>query len=261
MKRIKRSRDFEIILKINNDNYILPPRETQRNAVVNRALKEFSYDLDALHEQVKSFVPGATVKTFDDRTQKVLEEDEIMEDWQIPIMHEMSKAIAENGGDILEIGFGRGISSEMIQQYSVRSHTIIECNDAVVKQFHSWKAKHASKKIKLVHGLWQDTIDGLGKFDGIFFHTYPLNDDEYMRYVNGSTTFAEHFFRYAKAHLNLNGSFTYFSNEVDSLSREHQRLLLKYFSSFKVKVIKLEMPEDVKDTWWANSIAVIKATS
>lgn len=260
MKRIKRSKDFEITLNLNNENYIRPPREAQRNAVVNRALKEFSIDLDALDEQTRFFVPGATVNTFEDRTQKNLAAQEIMEDWQIPVMSAMANAITQNGGDILEIGFGRGISSDMIQKHPIKSHTVIECNDNVVEQFKVWKTNYELKKINLVHGLWQDTIDNLGLFDGIFFHTYPLNEDEYMQYVNGSITFAEHFFEHAAKHLKPTGAFTYFSNEVDSLSREHQRLLLKYFSSFTVSLVKLEIPEDVKDTWWANSMAVIKAT-
>ena len=80
-----------------------------------------------------------------------------------------------------------------------------------------------------------------------------------MKYVQESITFAEHFFPYASSHLNPGGSFTYFSNEIDSLSREHQRLLLKHFSSFSVHVVTLNMPEDVKDIWWANSIVVVKA--
>lgn len=261
MRRIKRTKDFEVVLTISEPNFIQPPREAQRNAVVNRALKEFSSDLQALDQQVKTFVPGATINTFEDRTQKALEEQEIMEDWQIPVMEKMTEAIAVKGGDILEIGFGRGIASEMIQKYPIKSHTIIECNDTVIEQFHRWKANHISKKIDCVHGLWQDTIDDLGLFDGIFFHTYPLNEDEYMRYVNGSITFAEHFFDHAKKHLKPGGCFTYFSNEVDSLSREHQRLLLKFFDSFTVKVVNLTMPLDVKDTWWANTIAIIKATN
>ncbi len=239
--------------------FIDTPREAQRNAVINRALKEFTFDLEALHQQAKNFVPGATVNTFEDRENKPLTAAEIMEDWQIPVMEAMAAAIAKKGGSILEIGFGRGISAEMIQQFDIDSHIIIECNDAVVDQFHLWKVKHPGKDIQLVHGLWQDTIHTLGLFDGIFFHTYPLNEEEYMRYVNGSTTFAEHFFSHAAKHLKPGGKFTYFSNEVDSLSREHQRRLLLYFSSFSVSIVPLQMPEDVKDTWWANTIAVISA--
>jgi guanidinoacetate N-methyltransferase len=36
-------------------------------------------------------------------------------------------------------------------------------------------------------------------------------------------------------------------------------MLLKHFSSFRVHVIPLNMPEDVKDTWWADTMVVIKA--
>jgi guanidinoacetate N-methyltransferase len=261
MRKIKRSKAFEIVITINDENFIRPPKDAQRNAVLNRALKEFVGDLNILDTQVKHFVPGATSHSFkDDREQKVLEAQEIMEDWQIPLMEAMAKTISEDGGDILEIGFGRGISAEMIMQYPIDSYTAIECNDDVINTYYEdFKNKYSDKNLKLVHGLWQDTIESVDLFDGILFHTYPLNDDEYMQYVNGSITFAEHFFNQAAKHLKPGGSFTYFSNEIDSLSREHQQLILKHFSSFSIKVIDLEMPDDVMDTWWANSIVVIKA--
>ncbi|WP_282123521.1 class I SAM-dependent methyltransferase [Algibacter mikhailovii] len=261
MKKIKRSNAFEINVTIHDDTFIRPPKDSQRNALVNRAIKEFAGELNILDEQAKHFVPGATLHSFDlDREQKVMEDQEIMEDWQIPLMKEMAKAIAENGGDILEIGFGRGVSADMIMQHPINSYTAVECNNDVIKTyFETFKTTHENKKIQLVHGLWQDHINDLGLFDGILFHTYPLNDDEYMQYVNGSITFAEHFFKHASDHLKPNGAFTYFSNEIDSLSREHQQLILKYFSSFSIKIIPLIMPEDVRDTWWANSIVVIKA--
>lgn len=259
MKRIKRSEAFEVTVVLTDDNFINPPKSTQRHVVLNRALKEFSDDLNALNLQTERFVPGETNTVMVERLNGKLTDQEIMEDWQIPIMKKMAQLISENGGDILEIGFGRGISADMIQNYQIRSHTLIECNDSVVEKFYEWKKKYPQKDIRLVHGLWQDTIDDLGSFDGIFFHTYVLNEDEYMRYVNGSVTFAEHFFEDAANHLNPGGAFTYFSNEVDSLSREHQRVLLKHFSSFTVQLVALKMPVDVKDTWWADTIAVVKA--
>ncbi|TBN04428.1 class I SAM-dependent methyltransferase [Hyunsoonleella flava] len=261
MRKIKRSRAFEIVLNVTDDDFINPPKEAQRNAVINRALKEFVGNLNILNEQTKHFVPGETVHaTKKDRSQITLEAQEIMEDWQIPLMKEMAKTIAEDGGDILEIGFGRGISAEMIMAYPIASYTTIECNNTVVDTYYKpFEAKHSNKNVKLYHGLWQDHIDYVGKYDGILFHTYPLNDDEYMQYVNGSITFAEHFFEHASNHLKPGGAFTYFSNEINSLSREHQQLLLKHFSSFSIQALPLSIPDDVKDTWWANSIAVIKA--
>lgn len=258
-KRIRRSEAVEVNLLINDDNFIRPPKDTQRNALINRALKEFTDDLEALDVLADDFVGGAMHFSLEDRTQAILTDDEIMEDWQIPIMQEMTNVCTESKGDILEIGFGRGISSDMIQAKGVRSHTIIECNDSVIERFNEWKEKYQNKDIRIVHGLWQDTIPTLGLFDGIFFHTYPLNEEEYLNYVNGSVTFAEHFFPTAAAHLNEGGAFTYFSNEIDSLSRAHQRALLKYFSSFSIQTITLDLPENIQDTWWANSMVIIKA--
>lgn len=260
MKKIKRSRDFELLLEIKGDDFIKPPREAQRNAVLNRAMKEFAADLEALHKETGNFVPGREYNVLNsDRQNRYLPAQEIMEDWLIPVMKSMATIVTENGGDILEIGFGRGISADFIQAHEISSHTVIECNDTVIPIFEQWKKQYPDRHIRFIHGLWQDTIRNLGQFDGVFFHTYPLNEDEYMNYVNGSITFAEHFFEHASRHLKKGGAFTYFSNEINSLSREHQRRLLEYFSSFTVKVVPLTLPQDVIDTWWADSIVVIKA--
>ncbi len=259
MKRLKRTPALQISLEIKDDDFINPPTPSQRNGLVNKALKEFVDDLEALHDIAGQFVSGGANFDMSDRTQKTLSEQEIMEDWQIPIMQKMADLITAKGGDILEIDFGRGISSDMIQAKAIQSHTIIECNDFVVKNFWKWKEQYAEKDIRLVHGLWQDTIDDLGLFDGIFFHTYPLNEEEYMKYVHGRVTFAEHFFATAAAHLKPGGSFTYFSNEIDSLSRSHQRALFEHFSAFSMQIVPLQLPENVQDTWWANKMAVVEA--
>ena len=260
MRRIKRTKHLEVNLSIKDPTFINPPKEAQRNTLVNRALKEFVEDLEALHGQAKNFVPGdMQYQLSDDRTQGALTDEEIMEDWQLPIMETMADVVTEAHGDVLEIGFGRGVSADMIQARGVRSHTIIECNDYVVGKYQEWKTRYPDQDIRLVHGLWQDTINSLGQFDGIFFHTYPLNEEEYMKYVHGRVTFAEHFFGTAAAHLKEGGAFTYFSNEIDSLSRAHQRALFQHFSSFSLQVVPLKLPENIKDTWWADSMAIVKA--
>src|SRR5215204_5507361 len=258
-KKLKRTENFEIILEIKSENFIRPPRDSQRNALLNNALTEFSDNLQALDKLAVRFVPGKLQTALEDRTQKILSDDEIMEEWQIPLMQAMAQVVTESHGNILEIGFGCGVSATMIQEEGVLSHTIIECNDSVVERFLEWKELFKDKKINLVHGLWQDTIDDLGLFDGIFFHTYPLNEEEYMKNVHGRVTFAEHFFENAAEHLHSGGIFTYFSNEIDSLGRGHQRALFKHFSSFSLKVIDLELPDDINDTWWADSMVIVKA--
>ena len=87
-----------------------------------------------------------------------------------------------------------------------------------------------------------------------------FSEEELVENVVNSTTFAEHFFPTASAVLREGGVFTYMTNEIDSISREHQRLVLQHFRSFTLRVIEdLSLPADVKDAWWANSMAIIRA--
>ena len=259
MRKFNRSMEFELSLEIKDPNFINPPKAAQRNALLNKALKEFTEDLNSLNTVAGKFVPGKESWNLKDKSNIELTDDEIMEDWQIPIMKAMVEEIADPDYSVLEVGFGRGISSQMIQDSGFASHTIIECNDSVIERYEAWRSDHPDRKIELKAGLWQDVIDEMGLFDAIFFHTYVLNEDEYMKYVHRSVTFAEHFFPYAAEHLTENGRFTYLTLEIDSLSRAHQRLLLKYFSSFKTRVIQLNLPDDVADTWWADTMAVVVA--
>ncbi len=80
-----------------------------------------------------------------------------------------------------------------------------------------------------------------------------------MELLARSVTFAAHFFPAAAEHLRPGGVFTYLTGEIDSLSRAHQRLLLERFSSFRVQRVALRVPDDVRDAWWADSMAVVEA--
>lgn len=259
-RRIKRFKDFEVTLSILNDDFIQPPRAAQRNWLLNRAMYEFANDLMHLDELSSRFVEGSDHILLEDRTQAVLEDHEIMEDWQVPVVRAMAKVVTESHGDILEVGFGRGISSTFIQAARVRSHTIIECNDAIVTAFESWRDRYPDRDIRLIHGRWQDVTEKLEQYDGILFHTYPLNEQEFVEYVVHSVTFAEHFFSTAARHLRSGGVFSYLTNETDSLSRGHQHLLFRHFSSFTLSIEgSLALPSDSKDNLWADSMVVIKA--
>lgn len=259
-RRLKRSKDFEIVLQVKNDDFIRPPRDAQRNWLLNRAITEFADDLMGLDELAKRFVAGSESVDVRDHSQARLTDQEIMEDWQIPVMKEMAAIATASHGDVLEVGFGRGVSSQFIQDNGVKSHTIVECNDHIFEDLNKWKTRYPDRDIRPVRGMWQDVVGQLGMFDGIFFHTYPLNEEEHQEYVVKSKTFAEHFFPTAAAHLRDGGIFTYLTNEIDSFSRGHQRLVFKYFSSFWLKVVgPLDIPEQCIDTLWADSMVVIRA--
>ena len=260
-RRMRRTPDFDITLDIKNDGFIAPPRESQRSWLLNRAVAEFAGDLVHLDRLAGRFVPGAEAPVqIQDRSQAGLADDEIMEDWQIPLMRAMAEVASESHGDVLEIGFGRGVSASFLQELGVSSHTIIECNRSVIERFHAWKEGYPGREIRLVEGRWQDVIDGCGSYDGIFFHTYPLDEQEYIDQAVNSVTFAAHFFPAAAAHLRPGGVFTYMTNEIDSLSRNHQRLLFQHFSSFTLRLLHpLDLPPDIRDTWWADSMVIVKA--
>ena len=97
---------------------------------------------------------------------------------------------------------------------------------------HGWKEVDIHERVKSsIRTRWKRYIASLKGllvlfFDGIFFHTYPLNEAEFVEQVAQSSTFAEHFFPVAAEHLNPGGVFTYLTNEIDSFSRPHQRALL-----------------------------------
>lgn len=253
--------NMDFILTLNKTEYINPPRKSQRDWLVNQATRELSDDLDHLNNISKDFVPGIEQKfQRSDISQSLLSPQEIMEDWQFPIMKSMAKAVGETQGDILEIGFGRGVSASFIQEYPIKSHTIIEPNKhCITNHFIPWKNRHQDRTIHLLPGTWQEVKEEMGIYDAILFHAVPLNEDEFIQYIVESVTFAEHFFSTAAEHLNKNGVFTYLTTEIDSLSRRHQRALFKYFTSFSLSLESLSIPKDTKDLWWANSMVIIKA--
>ena len=258
MRKLKRTSAFELRVDIKDDQFVRPPSEKQRHWLLNRFLRESAADLEALHDVAGRFVPGAERSIPGDLQTADLMDEQIMEDWQIPLMRAMTDLVGVEHGDVLEVGFGRGVSAAMLQEKNLRSHTIIECNPSVVRRFEEWRVQYPGRAIRIVEGLWQDVIGGLGGFDAVFFHTYALNEDEAADRLSRSVTFADDFFPVAAEHLVSGGVLTYLTNEIDSLSRGHQRLLLRHFTSFRLQIVALDLPHDVRDAWWADSMAVIE---
>jgi guanidinoacetate N-methyltransferase len=267
--RISRRQRFQISLDIKDDGFISPQDPSQKNWVITRAMDELADDLEHLDAVSRRFVPGtkrqqiveewakAQAKYGD--TDLVIDGQQVMQDWERPYMEAMARVVTETHGDVLEIGFGMGISATYIQTMGVRSYTVIECNEDVRKKFESWKSRYPGRDIRLAFGKWQDVIDTLGLFDGIFFDAYPLSEQEFNKYVIEDVTFAQHFFEPAARHLKQGGIFTYYSNEIDSVSRRHQRALLKHFTSATFSVCHPLFPPKDCNYWWADSMVVVKA--
>ena len=246
---------FKLSLNINDVKFISPPTESQRNWILQRALDEFVDQLEHIDQVSKRFITGSqrdpishdwekSEARYSD-TELIIEGQQVMQEWERPLMKAMAEVTAGTHGDVLEIGFGMGISATYIQECGVRSHTIVECNADVAQVFSAWKRQYPEQDIRLIAGKWQDVTDQLGNYDGVFFDAYPLSEEDFIEHVINDVTFAEHFFSAASKCLRPGGVFTYYSNEIDSFSRTHQRRLLKFFKSVSVSVVeKLSPPPD-----------------
>ena len=259
-RRIKRHRDFELNLTIKDDAFLKTPRNAQRNWLLNRTVRELSEELLHLDTLTPAMVKGSDEVIELDRASGSHADEDIMEDWQIPVMKAMAEAVSFKDGEILEIGMGRGVASSLIQKHNPLTHTIIECNKTIAQTFDEWKKTYPDKNIQLIHSMWQDCLDRLGTYDGILFHTYPMSETEFVDTVVKDVTFAAHFFATAGKLLKPGGSLTYLTNEFDSLSRAHQRALFEHFSEFKLSLVEdLDIPDSTRDALWVRQMVIVKA--
>ncbi|OAA28182.1 hypothetical protein UG55_1006155 [Frankia sp. EI5c] len=267
---LRRAAKFEVSLTPTSDSLLAPVAEEPRQWLLDRALDEFVADLSALDEAAPHMVPGASRPKIevavDEATPAVTDGtllvsgQEVMQTWERPLMRALARAVTRPGSSVCEVGFGLGISAGFVRELGPARHTIIEANPDVAAAARAWAAAGGGGPgVEIVPGRWQDVLPGLGRFDGILFDTYPLDEREVDDYVVRDATFAEHFFGHAAEHLTDDGSFTYYSNEIDSVSRRHQRALLRHFETFSVRVVDGLRPPADCSYWWAPSMAVIVA--
>jgi hypothetical protein len=268
----RRFPDFDVTLKLKNPNFIKPPHESPRTWVIRRALDEFADDLKDLDQVTKQFVPGSARQRLEQKvwgnqdvhyegSQLLISGQQVMQDWERPLMRAMAQVVTESHGDVLELGFGMGISATYIQEFGVRSYTVVEANQGVGEYFRQWKSQFPGRNIRMIQGKWHDVTDQLETeaYDGVFFDTVPTDEEEYTREVINNAVMAEDFFPIAARCLRKGGVFSWYSNEINSLSRRHQRLILKYFSSFSVTVCRPLLPPEDCHYWFADSMVVVKA--
>lgn len=95
----------------------------------------------------------------------------VMMEWERPLMKRHAEIVCRNGGNILEIGFGMGISADYIQSFDIRSHTIVEVNPQILVNLYKWG--EGKENVNIIEGDWSDT-EVYNKiisrqYDGIFY--------------------------------------------------------------------------------------------
>ena len=99
---------------------------------------------------------------------------EVMMSWEDPLMSASAAYVCENGGDILEIGFGMGISAGYIQSHSISSHTIVENHPQIITKAQEWASSKSN--VTIITGSWYDVKNSLSTYDGLFYDTFGDDD-------------------------------------------------------------------------------------
>ncbi len=177
----------------------------------------------------------------------------VMERWETEYMARLADIATSRGGNILELGYGMGISAEFIQKSPhIKSHYVIECHPDVIIQCLT-RFRHAVNegRLHVFTGFWQMITPFLASesFDGILFDTYPLAQEEIHQ---------NHFCFFKEAYrlLKPGGVFTYYSDEEADFTPQHYaRLLEAGFKECNIDAnpCQVNPPEDC-EYWQAKTI-------
>lgn len=162
----------------------------------------------------------------------------VMERWEEPYMKRLAEIATSNGGRVLEVGFGLGISASYIQEIILEEHHIIEANDQLFERMKCF-AKSAKYRTILHSGFWEDISHKFEDefFDGILFDTYPITLEELH-------TARFSFFSEAYRLLNVGGVFTHYSGELDFTDEYIEYLHKAGFTNFSGELISVNPPRD-----------------
>ncbi|MFN0122949.1 MAG: class I SAM-dependent methyltransferase [Blastocatellia bacterium] len=258
---------FDLELRNKSDEALPTLQDFQREWLMRKFMNESARDLEQTNLLSQRFVRGTKRPPlpenwdkqdveYDDK-QLLLQGHQVMQAWEHRIMEAMAANITETHGDVLEIGFGMGISATYILENGVRSYTVVEPNHAVVKAFEKWRESYPATPVRLLHGTWQQLSGQFEQYDGVLFDPYFVSEPDSVEVE--STTGVGSFLPLVIPHLREGGAMTYFTREIDSLSRPHQRMLFKYFRSVEMKKISDLVPPDDCNYWWADSMMVVRA--
>jgi len=101
-------------------------------------------------------------------TDSIYKDDNIIMHSDVTLYSESAAdIISENGGNILEIGFGLGISANKVQSNNPDKHVIIEIEEDIYNKALEWASDKSN--VEVILGDWKTTVGNItDKFDGIY---------------------------------------------------------------------------------------------
>ena len=102
------------------------------------------------------------------------------------LMEFYSNIVTQNGGKVLDVGFGLGYSADAIYN-KLGSYYCIESNPQIYQKALDWA--EGKENVHIFKGNWTNVIPEMNlKFDGIFMDTY--DDPNYHEFENYSSLIA-----------------------------------------------------------------------
>lgn len=167
----------------------------------------------------------------------------VMMKWELPLMRRMANIAAARRGDILEIGFGMGLSARAVQQLRPRSHTIVEAHPEIAECLRAWSAGKSS--VKVIEAPWQQIVGNLATYDGIIFDVFGGSEQRLS------------FFRRLSELLRPNGFATLWLGDDVDLPSELKNVL--HEQGFTYGVSKVSAIPDARCTYSRKNEFIIPA--
>jgi guanidinoacetate N-methyltransferase len=176
---------------------------------------------------------------------------QVMQAWERPLMEALAREVTAAGGDVLEVGFGMGISAQDIITRGCRSYTVIEAHPQIAAAARNWGSEQALP-VTVLEGFWQDLVPDLPpQFDGILFDTFPICQEE--AHINPAAMIPD-----MQRLLRPGGVLTYYSGATANFPQDQTELLLTYFDEVKlVRVTGLEPYPHPRCDYWNQSYMVL----
>jgi spermidine synthase len=134
---------------------------------------------------------------FNDTNIMLVDNSFVMMDWETELMSRHAKIITKNRGNILEIGFGMGISAQAIQDYGCDRHIIVESHPQILEKLKEWAIDKTN--VEIIEGDWFEVWLKISNnmYDGIFYDADCYNMMSFRTLI-------------VDRYLKENGIFTYF---------------------------------------------------
>ena len=154
--------------------------------------------------------------------------------WEDPIMKKSAELICYNKGRILNVGFGLGLIDTYIQSHRVQEHWIIEAHPDVQNKMKKdgWDKK---SNVTCLFDKWQNVLDKLPKFDGIYFDTWKESLNPFHKIVPNILKSGGKYTYWSPADLEVHSVFKSNDYKVDegTIKLDHIASNQKYYNTSK----------------------------